>query len=69
MTKGFITIATGDKQYYMIAANLLLSYRCFSESPCPFAIIADEENEYTALFDDVIITNEAKQSFLDKFCC
>ena len=67
MTKGFITIATGDKQYYKIAANLLLSYRCFSESPCPFAIIADEENEYTALFDDVIITNEAKRSFLDKF--
>lgn len=67
MTKGFITIATGDIHYYRIAANLLLSYRRFSESSCPFAIIAEEENEYTDLFDDVIIANEAKRSFLDKF--
>lgn len=33
----------------------------------PFAIIAEEKNEYTALFDDVIITNEATRSFCDKF--
>lgn len=65
--KGFITIATGAKHYYKIAANLLLSYRYFTKNPLPFAIIAEEKNEYTALFDDVIITTEAKRSFLDKF--
>ncbi len=67
MTKGMITIATGNKHYYEIAANLLLSYRMFSKNPLPFAIIAEEENEYTALFDDVVITTEAKRSFTDKF--
>lgn len=67
MTKGFITIATGKKHYYKIAANLLLSYRFFSKNPLPFAIIAEEENEYTALFDDVIITTESTHSFMDKF--
>ena len=55
MTRGMITIATVDVHYYRIAANLLLSYRIFSDNPLPFAIIAEEENEYTALFDKVII--------------
>lgn len=66
MTRGMITIATGKPHYYMLAANLLLSYRKFSKNPMPFAIIAEEENEYTALFDDVIITTEATRSFMDK---
>ena len=48
MTHGFITIATGDAQYYKIAVNLLHSYRWFSKAPVPFAILADQENEYTA---------------------
>jgi len=67
MTRGFITIATGKEQYYKIAANLVKSYKFFSKNPLPFAVIAEEENEYTALFDDVIITNESKHSFMDKF--
>lgn len=67
MTRGFITIATGKEQYYKIAANLILSYRLYADNPLPFAIIAEEENEYTALFDDVILTSEALHSFLDKF--
>ena len=67
MTRGFITIATGNKHYCRIAANLLLSYRLFSRNPLPFAIIAEEENEYTALFDDVILLKESTRSFLDKF--
>lgn len=67
MTRGFVTIATGKEQYYKIAHNLLLSYRYFSSSPMPFAIIAEEENVYTADFDDVVITNEAHRSFMDKF--
>ena len=33
----------------------------------PFAIITEEENEYTALFDDVIVVKDAKRSFMDKF--
>lgn len=67
MTRGFITIATGNIHYYEIAANLLLSYRAHTADPYPFAIIAEEENQYTALFDDVILTNESTHSFLDKF--
>lgn len=67
MTRGFITIATGKKHYYELAAHLLLSYRFFTNNPYPFAIIAEEHNEYTALFDDVIITAESMHSFTDKF--
>ena len=65
--RGFVTIATGKKHYYQLAFNLLQSYRHFTTEPCPFAIIAEEENEYTAQFDDVIITSESTHSFLDKF--
>ncbi len=67
MIRGFITIATGNKYYCRLAANLLLSYRYFSRDPLPFAIIAEEENEYTALFDDVILLKDSTRSFLDKF--
>lgn len=67
MTRGFITIATGKRHYYEIAANLVKSYRLFSDNPLPFAIIAEEKNEYTELFDDVIITVESTHSFMDKF--
>lgn len=66
MTRGLITVATGDQHYYRIAANLLLSYRTSSTEPLPFAIIAEEENEFTSLFDIVIITDEAEHSFMDK---
>lgn len=66
-TRGFITIATGDKHYYKLAANFLSSYRMFSKNPVPVGIIAEEENEYTAMFDDVIITTKAQRSFNDKF--
>lgn len=66
MTRGFVTIATGNKYYSKIAANLLMSYRLFAKKPLPFAIIAEEHNEYTELFDDVIITTESTHSFMDK---
>ena len=42
MTRGFITISTGDLQYYKIAANLLKSYRIFTKNPMPFCVIAEE---------------------------
>ena len=63
MTHGFITIATGDEQYYRMAVNLLRSYRYFTGS---FAVLADRENEYTAEFDDVRLFPEARRNYLDK---
>ena len=66
MTRGFITVATGPEHYYQIARNLLLSYRYSTEKPYPFAIIAEEHNGYTELFDKVILTSEAQHSFMDK---
>ncbi len=67
MTRGFITIATGKEIYYQLAKNLLLSYKLFSKEPMPFAIMCDRENEYTALFDDVVILEHPLNSFWDKF--
>lgn len=67
MTRGFITIATGKELYYQLAKNLLLSYKLFCESPYPFAIMCDRENEYTALFDDVVILENPLNAFWDKF--
>jgi hypothetical protein len=65
-TKGFITIATGDKHYYENALELLRSYRYFSKSPMPFAILCDRGNEYTAEFDCVKILKNPGFSYLDK---
>lgn len=64
--RGFITIATGKEMYYQFAKNLLLSYKVYSSEPLPFAILCDRENEYTALFDDVIILENPKNSYFDK---
>lgn len=66
MTHGFITIATGDEQYYKMAVNLLHSYRYFCKEPLPFAILADQENRYTAEFDDVRVFQNARRNYLDK---
>ena len=64
--RGFITMATGAKRYYEVAHNLLVSYRFFSRKPLPFAIICEEENEFTADFDRVILIEHPIHSFLDK---
>lgn len=67
MEKGFITIATGKEEYYVLARNLLRSYRYFCSDPLSFAILADRQNEYTSEFDDVLIfENGAEKSYLDK---
>ena len=66
VNRGFITIATGSEHYYKLAANLLQSYRHFSPHPYPFAILAEEENQYTAQFDDVILIDDSTHSFMDK---
>lgn len=65
-TRGFVTVATGSEHYYILAANLLKSYRLFAKDPLPFAILADRKNEYTALFDDVIILENPQRSYMDK---
>lgn len=66
-TRGFITIATGKDMYFQFAKNLLLSYKRYCKEPLPFAIMCDRENEYTALFDDVVLTENSKGAFFDKF--
>lgn len=66
LTKGFVTIATGKEQYYKIAQNLLRSYRYTTKSPLPFAILCEEENEYTKDFDVVKIYPKVTRSYLDK---
>ena len=66
MTRGFVTIATGKENYYVIAANLLASYRHYSAEPLPFALICDAENEYSAQFDDVVLLDNPHCSYLDK---
>lgn len=69
MTNGFVTIATGAEEYYILARNLLHSYRHFCAERLPFAILCDRENECTADFDDVILfPGGASNSYLDKLC-
>ena len=66
MTRGFVTIATGSENYYRIARNLLRSYRLFTASPMPFALICDKENEYTEEFDSVVVLENPLRSYVDK---
>lgn len=66
MTKGFVTIATGREEYYKLASNLLASYKYHTTRPMPWAILCDEENEYTRQFDDVILLKDATRSLWDK---
>lgn len=64
--RGFVTMATGSDEYYVLAHNLLLSYRYHSFSKTPFAIICDRENRYTADFDLVILMDSPEFSVFDK---
>ncbi|MBQ7300533.1 MAG: hypothetical protein IJW77_11930 [Clostridia bacterium] len=66
VTKGFLTIATGDEHYYRIAANLVRSYKQQSNPSVPFTLLADRDNEYTKEFDQVIILPHPKNNYLDK---
>ena len=66
MTRGFVTVATGKEHYYVLARNLLRSYKDNCKKPVRFAVIADEENEYTEEFDDVVILKNASRSWMDK---
>lgn len=64
--KGFVTIATGRDRYYILAYNLLLSYRLHSKSAGPFCILCDRLNMWTAEFDDVIIIDSPANDYVDK---
>lgn len=66
MTKGFITLATGEERYFKLAVNLLKSYRFFSKNPLSFAILTDRHNKYTEQFDEVILLPNARSSYMDK---
>jgi len=64
--KGFLTLATGKDLYYILAHNLLLSYKYHTKSPMPFAILCDKENAWTADFDQAIVIDNPTNSFMDK---
>lgn len=66
MTRGFLTIATGDLKYHKMAYILLLSYKLSTNRPLPFAVITDKDSEYTAQFDTVIKLENATRSYMDK---
>lgn len=66
INRGFFTIATGNEKYYKFASNLLKSYRLHN-SDYPFGILCDRENEYTKDFDQVVILDNVKKNYLDKF--
>ena len=65
-SRGFVTLATGRDEYYILAQNLLRSYHFHSRSPLPFAIICDRENEYTSDFDTVIVMDHPQCNVYDK---
>ena len=64
--KGFVTVATGSEEYYLLAKNLLDSYLYFSKKPLPFSIITDKGNKQIDGFDKVIILDNPQNNTLDK---
>lgn len=64
--RGFVTMATGKDMYYRLAETLLLSYRLTTANPLRFAILCDRENKYTEAFDDVILLENPRNSYVDK---
>lgn len=66
MTRGFVTLATGNAKYYQMAVNMLRSFR-YHNPDAKMAILCDKENEYTAEFDDVVVLEKTYGSYKDKF--
>lgn len=64
--RGFVTVATGHEKYYVMARNLLSSYKFHNPNPLPFAIICDRTNKYTSSFDDIVLLDNPTFSFRDK---
>lgn len=66
MSRGFITIATGDKKYHDMAKTLVKSYKLTSKEPVQFAVITDDTNDKFEEFDDVVVIKDATCSYMDK---
>ncbi len=66
MSRGFITIATGDKKYHEMAKTLVRSYKLTSASPVRFGVITDEADDKFEEFDDVVLIKDATCSYMDK---
>lgn len=66
MSRGFITIATGDKKYHDMAKTLVKSYKLTSKEPVRFAVITDDANDKFVEFDDVVVIKDATRSYMDK---
>ncbi len=66
MTRGFVTIATGKERYFILARNLLRSYRLHTNNAMPFAVISDSINEYTNEFDKVVHIENPTRTYMDK---
>ncbi len=64
--KGFVTLATGNVYYYYLAYNLFKSYK-YRGGKYPFAILCDRRNQYTDIFDDIVILENTKSNYFDKF--
>ena len=65
MSRGIVTIATGEERYYVMARNLLRSIRLVSPNE-KVAVITDENNPYIEEFDDEVILESPYRSYLDK---
>ena len=63
--RGFVTVATGSDEYYQLAVNLYISYKK-NGGKYPFVLICDRENEYSRIFDRVVLVNEFRKSTIDK---
>ncbi len=66
MSRGFITIATGDKKYHDMAKTLVKSYKLTSVEPMPFAVITDDTHDKFEEFDEVVVIKNATRSYMDK---
>ena len=66
MTRGFVTLATGNIKYYKMALNMLKSFRLHNPE-AKMAIVCDQKNEITSCFDDVILLESANGDYRDKF--
>ena len=66
LTRGFVTIATGDDRYYNLAYNLLRTYRKYASDSIPFALICDRHTPQADAFDQVILMDAPNCSYMDK---
>lgn len=66
MTRGFVTLATGNEKYYEMALSMLRSFKVHNPD-AKMAVLCDRKNKYTGEFDDVIILDDVQGNYKDKF--